>query len=207
MKNTKRILSVFLSIILALGAFSLNAFAEEMPASNVDWSEFYITAQPKRSTVIDYGESFTLSVEVHIPVGVEVAYQWYPYYEGYVEKVEGFTAQTVTIDKDNPYYPRFSLFGLQKSGFFCEITGMEKDENGNVISIRSINSESAIVKTQMSVLSEALYVMIQPWEVALNAVLLVTGMSYGAAIPFTPLIFIAGLFLGFFGSLKYVITN
>lgn len=101
MKHIKRVLAIAVALSLA--------FTLAMPAMAivVDWSEFRIVTQPPEYLYVPYGESFTLSVEVNVPDGVdEVKYQWYQYrdYEN-DGLIAGATASTLQLSPGDPAYP------------------------------------------------------------------------------------------------------
>jgi hypothetical protein len=112
MKHTKRMLTMVLTFALA---FSLAA-----PAfAAVNWDEFQITERPK-NIAIPYGDSFTLGVEVKVPDGVSVEYQWRTYSAGAGHTpIENATSYELRLGPSDPYYlpntiPR--LEALQKGG-------------------------------------------------------------------------------------------
>ena len=71
MKHTRRVFSVLLALILALG-LAVPALAEGEP----DPAMPVITAQPQ-SVTVKSNEIFTLTIAAEIPNGDEVGYQWY----------------------------------------------------------------------------------------------------------------------------------
>lgn len=75
MKHLQKSLALFLVFALGL-SLALPAMAA------VNWNKFYFIKQPQ-DLFVPYGESYTLSVEVNIPSGVEkVQYQWYRTFAG-----------------------------------------------------------------------------------------------------------------------------
>ena len=144
----KKAISVLLAMILALGlgTLAMAEQAEETPAaqSSVNWDDFYIVKQPENMTV-NYGEDLVFSVEVNVPAGVEVTYQWYESWYGLVydatDSVYSFW------DFDSFYGFNIPMHPLNMQGkreYYCVIAGAEKDESGNVISSRSLESAKAL---------------------------------------------------------------
>ena len=91
---------------LAETAASDETEAAEAPvtASDVNWDDFYIITQPPRDLYVKRGESFTLSVEVNIPDGVEVTYEWYS--TGFSGLIEGATAPALQLKPGDSDYPK-----------------------------------------------------------------------------------------------------
>jgi len=116
MKHAKRILAVFLTLALAL-SFALPTTAA------VDWNEFIITKQPLGHG-IQHGNRLTLSVEVAVPAGVEVEYQWYRQLEsGEDAPIEGANKPTLNLSpSDSDYPPESACYYYRSSniiGILC----------------------------------------------------------------------------------------
>ena len=159
MKFTKRMLAVTLTLALAL-SLALPA------AAAVDWNDFRITKQPQNLT-IKYGESFMLSVEVNVPAGVEVEYQWYT---GSSSKITGATTSEMHLGPNDHFYPENYRYGGASTDFICEITAYEKDGGGNVVSTRFRRSDMVYVSTKRTSLGKLIDVTIGPFGYAFTAV-------------------------------------
>ena len=162
MKSTKRILATLLTLALAL-SLTLPAMAV------VDWDEFRITKQPQDLTIKN-GDSFTLSVEVNIPDGVEVEYRW----QRDSSYIEGATAPELHLRTGDSFYPEFSRLGGDLADYVCDIIGYEKDAVGNVISSRSLRSDRVRVGTERTALGKLFDVTIGPIGYALISPVLMT---------------------------------
>jgi len=184
MKFTKRILATLLTLALAL-TLALPA------AAAVDWNEFRITKQPQDMT-IKYGDSFTLSVEVDVPDGVEVEYQWY---RG--SKIEGATDSSLHGTPSDPYYPEYSSLGGDNEIFECWITAYEKDADGNVISWDRICTGSIHVYAERTALGKVYDVTIGPFGYAFTMVV----MSPALAI-FFPISYLGCLIYSYYLGFK-----
>jgi hypothetical protein len=140
MKFTKRILAALLTLALAL-TLTLPA------AAAVNWDDFRITTQPQSQTII-HGDSFTLSVEVEAPAGVEVEYQWYLRTRGGGSKpIEGATAKDFYCSSTYIEYPYVNNY----DEYYCEISGYEKDTDGTVLSSKVLTSGRARVDAEREV--------------------------------------------------------
>jgi len=129
MKHTKGILALLLALALAFG-LSLPALAA------VNWDDFYIITQAQ-DLYVKHGESFTLSVEVNIPDGIDrVTYQWC---REYTNRIEGATEATLQLSPGDPDYPQSSFFdyvntnyspgpgGSHRAYYYCLITAYPED--------------------------------------------------------------------------------
>jgi hypothetical protein len=160
MKKTKRILSTLLALVLS---FAL-AFSFALPAAAaVNWDDFRITKQPQNLT-IKHGDSFTLSVEVAMPVGADIKYQWY----GGSNRIANATASELHLGADDRYYPDDDRLGGASSSFFCEITAYDEDNGGDK---RTIWSDTVHVTTERTLLGKLLDVTIAPFGYAFSAVI------------------------------------
>ena len=151
MKHAKHLLALLLSFTLMF-AFATLAFAaeeeepalsasvieEEEPASSalaaeeeepvlsasaVDWDEFYIITQPEHFWKINSLQTLKLSVEVNVPAGVVVEYQWYCG----DSPIPGATSAVLQLKPGDADHPR----NREHFWYYCKITGMEK--NGDVV--------------------------------------------------------------------------
>ena len=188
MKFTKRMLAMVLTFALAL-SLALPAMAA------VNWSDFRITKQPK-DKIIKYGDSLTLSVEVNVPAGVEVEYQWY-YFPSTSVLIENATTHELYLNPDHPNYPPSERLGGVERSFYCEITAYEKDGGGNVISSREIRSDKVNVRTERTALGKFLDVTIAPFGYAFT----MTVMSPAFALIF-PLSYLYFLILSYIQGFK-----
>ncbi len=200
----KKIISIMLSFAMIIAAVPCMAFADEAE-SHVNWDDFYFTNQPQYLTT-EYGEAFSLSVEVNVPEGAEITgYQWY-YNDGINRLCEGCNSPTLTVNEGDPYYPAKDIYGNQRVKYHCVVTAAEKDSEGNVISSGEITSKNSSAVTERTFLGSTVHVLVNPWSMAFSATVMAVGMSFGAALPFSPLIFIAVLVMGFFDSIDDVIN-
>ena len=76
-------------------------------ASTVDWDEFYIITQPENSQKVSSLKTVELRVEVNIPAGVVVEYQWYgtPYYSGSYSLIPGATNAVLRVKPGDSHHP------------------------------------------------------------------------------------------------------
>ena len=195
MKHTKRILAVLLTLVLALGL--------AMPAmAAVNWNEFRITRQPQNQT-IRYGDSFTLSVEVNVPEGVVVSFQW-QLADGGVLPVETANSAELQLSPGDPGYPAQNFSGT----FRCVITAYEKDDDGNVISDKTLTSETVRVmvttegEIERSFWERVYSVTIWPFVYATMFTLYGIMLSMGLLIPLAPFYFLFFLVDGFIEGIR-----
>jgi hypothetical protein len=196
MKFTKRLLAVALTLALAL-SLALPAMAA------VDWTEFKITKQPQDLT-IKYGDSFTLSVEVAVPEGVEVEYQWY-YRDGSSGNaipIENATSLELQVKPDALFYPENVRFGGATINYTCQATAYAKDEAGNIILPKKHLGSSVDVKTERTTSGRLYDLFIAPFEYAFGTTVALISMTYGILIPVSPLAFLFGLVFGFVEGLR-----
>ncbi len=201
MKISKRILSVFLALALAAGIFAPCAFAQEAE-QGVNWEEFYFITQPQ-DTYFFNGDSFTLSVEVNAPEGVELSYQWVPIYN----EIGVVDTQTLTIDKDDPRYPSLDSIKTYERDFYCEVTAIEKNADGKIISRKTIESERAKATIKMNAGEGLKHIFISPWSNAAELTLALMGLTFGIFLPFAPVVYIGSYFFCFGTSVKEVIES
>jgi len=146
MKHTKKLFALLLTLALA--------FSLAMPAmAAVDWDDFRIVTQPQSMTIKD-GDSFTLSVEVDFPAGVVVAYMWILRTTGVQHQLTPFQKTTektsvLRIDPSSKYYPA-SVCGESSAWreYYVRITAYEEDSAGNMISSKSLTSDTVRVTAE-----------------------------------------------------------
>ena len=182
MKHTKRLLATLLALVLAL-TLALPAMAA------VNWNEFRITRQPQNLT-ITHGENIILNVEVNVPEGVVVAYQW----RVNGVPIENATSAVLQLGPDSPRYPNYAG---AIADFRVRITGYEKDNDGNIISSRTLESNFAIVTTTRTFWGRLYGVTLEPFVLAFTATFAQVVMTFGLLLPFSPLIFLGWLVFAF----------
>ena len=187
MKFTKRLFAVILTMALALGL--------AMPAmATVNWNEYNFNKHPENKT-INHGDSFTLSVDVKVPVGATVEYQWY--YRSYLSEtglIENATSHELSLAPDSPYYPGSKKIGGTWGEYRCQIIAYEI---GNEDNSRTINSNYARV-TRTRTFGEKIYdITVKPFEIAAGYVAASFALSWGTILPLTPLLFLGALIYGF----------
>ena len=101
-------------------------------ASAFNWEDFYFITDLPQDLYVKRNKSFTLSVEVNIPDGVEVTYQWYVGVDRTYVPIEGATASTLQLGPDDDSYPKAENphsqiveAGSRQSYFYCEITAID----------------------------------------------------------------------------------
>ena len=150
----KKLTALLLTLVLALVLTAPAAFAqEEENQSTINWDDFYIITQPQARKSIYAGESYTLSVEVHIPEGVEVEYRWWSFGHGGV--LSGNTEAVLQISPDDSWVRR------EENEFACDIIGYEKDGD-TVISSKTLLSEYAVVYLRGTALENLYDLFTQP---------------------------------------------
>jgi len=164
MKHTKKLLALLLVLLLAFGL--------AMPATAaVNWDEFKITKQPQGLTIKE-GESFTLSVEVNVPAGLEVEYQW----RRGSTFIKNATSPQLHLSPDHPMYPPDGRLGGVEVSYDCWITAYEKDNVGIVLKTDRIWTDIARVKTERSTWGKILDVTIAPFGYAFTLTMLSPAM-------------------------------
>jgi len=188
MKFKKRILATVLTLALALG-LALPTMAA------VDWDEFKITRQPQGLT-IKHGDSFTLSVEVTVPVDVEVEYQWRSGSDARTI-IEGATDPDLHLGSNAPNYPPNDKRGGSTVTYSCKITAYEKDDSDNVIASQVLFSDRVRVTTERTLGGKLYDITLAPFEEAAMSAMMALGMSWGLLIPFVPIVFLGVLIYSF----------
>ncbi len=198
MENTKKVVSVLLCLVLVFSAFTVSASAQE----TVNWDEFYFTKQPQ-DVVITNGESFTLSVEVNAPEGVELSYHWNPSFYGDAKQ----ETDTLTVNKGESRYPSLkSAYGFERE-YYCTVTATQKGEDGRVINRKTIESDRATVSIKMNAVEGIKHIVVTPWSDAFDLTLALTGLTFGMFLPLAPIIYVGSLAFCFGVSIKEVIES
>ena len=102
MKHAKKLLALLLACVMAFG-LGVSALAEEpLPQ---------IITQPRDQTITN-GDSFTLSIEMVVPAGWAVEYQWVVvYYNAYgeirAEEIQGATQPILRLSPGDAFYPPY----------------------------------------------------------------------------------------------------
>jgi len=161
----KKLLAALLTLALSLTLALPTAFAEEgETGSQVNWDDFYIVTQPVASLSMFSSDTVTLRIEVNIPEGVEVGYQWR--YSGVIPDA---TEPVLTIGPDD-WWPRSSdeptsgpSAGSWSSRWprrteisvWCIITAYEKEDDA-IVTSRELRSDAAQIMLKGNML-ENLY--------------------------------------------------
>jgi len=149
MKQAKKLLALLLSLALVF-AVSAPAFADEIEIESeitaqdeINWDDFYIISQTPR-TVIEYGESCVLSVEVNVPEGAEVTYQWIRWWYEVLPVPE---KATMTVSPGDLIYPGKPNFRNSESiAVECKITGYAIGAQHIPENARTISSGNIVVE-------------------------------------------------------------
>ena len=192
MKLTKRVLATVLAFALAL-SFALPSMAA------VNWEKLYFTKRQQDIT-IKHGDSFTLSVEVNVPDGVEVQYQWYCVPSGEVP-IENATTHELQISPNTAIYPSNDRLGGTVAKYRCRVTANEKDDAENVISSKSLDN-TVTVRTERTSSGKLYDLTIAPFTYAFGSAVGIISMTYGLLLPVSPIVFLVGLIFGFIQGFK-----
>jgi len=184
MKFTKRMLAVLLTFALAL-ALALQSMAA------VNWDDFRIIRQSPDIT-IKHGDSFTLYVEVVVPDGVEVEYQW----NLGNTRIENATTSELHLAPGDPNYPQEERLGGASANYRCRITAYEKDDAGNEVSSQKL-ATSMNVHTKRTASGKLYGIFVEPFVYAFGGTVALISMTMGIAIPVSPIIFLGSLIFGF----------
>jgi hypothetical protein len=164
MKHTKKLLSLLLVFVLAFALAIPAAYAQEGESLFV-WDEFYIITQPQGKTV-PHGESFTLSVEVSVPAGATVTYQWYLFNGSLIEDAATSTLQLGSSDPGYPQMPKATSGNVgyyRAEHYYCIINAYEKDTEGTIIDSATLNSDYAAVKVENTFWEKLYSVTLEPF--------------------------------------------
>ena len=149
-------------IVEAAMETTVEAAEAPMTASAVNWEDFTIITHPPESLSVKHGESFTLSVEVNIPEGVEMEYQWYCE----SNMIPGATDAVLQVNRDDAVHPK--NYANACTYYYCRITGVEK-KDGIEVSREWQNSASSVVdmKTMKKTMGKLLEPIAEAFLVAL----------------------------------------
>jgi len=158
MKYAKKLLALLLACVMAFG-LGVSALATgEAP---------YIVTQSQNLTIA-HGDSITLSVEVYVPTGWAVEYQWF----FSSQKIQGATEPILRLSPGDPCYPQGEERYTLVTSISCEIT--LRNEDGTVLKLTS--ESSLIVETTIgwkiinflrSILSYPLWLLMLPFTLLL----------------------------------------
>jgi hypothetical protein len=184
---------MLLTFTLAL-SFALPAMAA------VNWDEFRIANQPQDLT-IKHGDSFTLSVEVNVPDGVELEYRWRRM-SGGSKYIENATTSELHISPDDSsYYPQNSRLGGggDSVDFNCEIIPYVMGAAGRVKMTQYVlRSNTVSVQTERTVLGKILDVTVAPFWYAFGGVMATPAVS----IPLFPFAYLYWLVLAYVSGFR-----
>jgi len=198
----KRLLAIILAVVMAAGlavpATTIEIEAQESETQpSVNWDDFYIVTQPKDLT-FQRGESLTFSVKVNVPEGVEVAYQWYRSNPVPLRPIGN--EAILQLSPDDISYPAFSAYDFwvpSSVSVYCEVTAYEKNDEGHVLSSKTLTSDTARATVEQPFWGKLLGVTVMPFVLGFSAAFVSTMMSFGFGLPFAPLFFLGGLVAGF----------
>jgi len=195
MKLTKRILAVVITLALAL-TLALPATA------TVNWDEFRIATETQ-DMKIQRGESFTLSVEVIIPDGVEVEYQWVHGVSSNSPIIENATSPNLRLSPNDTNYPSEFWSRSARSDYYCKITAFEKDNENNVISSKTLRSKPTNVIVEDHTFLGKLYsVTVEPFAFAAANTGYWLSLTMFFTLPLSPLFFLYFLAVGFINGFR-----
>jgi len=187
MKFTKRILAALLTLALALTL--------ALPAAAITRDAITLTGPDQP---VPYGESFTLSVSVDLPDGVEVeSYQW-----GWQKQIDGATGPSLTVTPDDEFYPEADKpYSSARRRYWCRITFVEKDTDGNVIDTVMIagNDIDVTVAPERGIRFGEL--LKESCTSGFAFILASSVLSGYILVPFFPITFLIGFFLRFFHAI------
>ena len=160
--------------------------------------------QPQNLT-IKHGESFTLSVEVNVPAGVDVEYQWRRSPVGGSDtdstRIAGATESDLQLSSSHAHYPYENNY----YDYFCEITAYEKDAGGTVLPSQILTSDKARVTTEereKSFWDKVYSVTLEPFAYAGKMTFSGILISMGLLIPISPFYFLYFLVEGYVKGFK-----
>ena len=202
MKLSNRLLALLLALALAL-TLALPAIAEEetpppeiaaqeIVAQAVNWDDFYIITQPQDQAIRN-GQSFTLSVAVNIPAGVEVEYQWsYRASNGRSAEIENATGPVLQVSPGDECYPDPRGYGALNRLYSCKIIGYEKD--GDEIIAQKMLDSGAYVKVKETILQFLFSLFVTSFTMTILvgslAALFMVFITAGLALPFVPIMYL-----------------
>jgi len=196
----KKLLSALLALAMASGLFAVLPFTASAAESTVNWDEFYIITEPQKHT-IQRGETITLSVEVNVPDGVVVEYQWRHGTSGSAPLIENATTPVLRVDSNSSHYPSFALMmsRVAQSNYLCSITARELDDDGTVLSSKTLRSNPAAVTVEdNSAWAKFLSLTIDPFVFAFIFTAWSIVMSWGLGIITAPIVFPGALIMFYY---------
>ena len=152
--------------LAALLVFAM-ALTLALPAmAAVDWDDFHIITQTQ-DLAIKKGESFTLRVEVNVPDGAEVKYQWYRY----GSEIPGATASALQLSPSDPDYPQmpkatsgnYHYYRLER--YCCVIDA--NDPDGTELDTATLRSGDITVRVENSFWEKLYSVTLEPFVFAI----------------------------------------
>ncbi|MCL2300642.1 MAG: hypothetical protein FWC27_10920 [Firmicutes bacterium] len=142
-----------------------------------------IPKQPQ-NLVIKNGDGFTLGVQATAPAGVEFTYQWYHYVNALSSAMplKGATSPDLHLEAKDSGYPSPS------AEYYCKITAIKKDSDGNILSSRTVSSDDATVTAEKTFGDKLYGITIGPFVSA--AMIIMTGgvLAVGWTLPLAPLL-------------------
>jgi len=202
MKHTKKLLAALLSLILVLSLVA-PVMAEEIYAAPanvvslaVNWDDFYIISQSPDELTVPFKSDFTLGVEVNIPAGAEVTYQWEYVIYGNLSsfRMENATEPVFHCSPGDVCYPTAPAarpYKEKSKDFFCTITAVEKDVNGNVVDTARLVTRGITVTVLPERDTTPREVFMDRWIIGpfWQTIGFCIG-TYGLAIPIAPIIWL-----------------
>lgn len=139
MKHLKKSLAAVLALLLAFGVRAAVVAEPEPP------DKPYIITEPYP---VAHGESFTLRVEMYVPEGWTVQYQWQTYSNDsvYVD-IPNATDATLYLSPGDPDYPNYTDWPWRDKRISYQCTITSQDENGE--SFHLTCGETVCVKAGM----------------------------------------------------------
>lgn len=209
MKQTKKWLALVLTFALALSL--------ALPAAAVNWDEFRIVTQPQSMTVA-YGESATLTIEVNVPDGAQVVYDWRRVStpNSFDTVMSKSTEPTLTVNfiEDRKADGFIDWLGIaddkaaiamsgDSEEYYCNVICREEDEDDNTIESRTLRSETVTVTMEKgNIWQQALGWIGFPLIVGAQMLAPITWLTAFFAVPFIPIIYPICVIIVAIGMLK-----
>jgi len=191
--RSKTLVSLALALVLAFGAVPLFGLTAQ---AAVDWDDFYIITEPQKHT-IQRGETITLSVEVNVPDGVVVEYQWYRQLGSAAHLIENATTPVLRVDPNSSHYPSFILgrSRISQNNYWCSIIARDPDAGAYLVSSKTLKSQTATVKVEdNSSWAKFLSLTIDPFIMAF--------VMSGIILPLLPFVFPFALIMMYIEAFK-----